>query len=809
MSFIYDTQEHLEEDIDKIQTKTGMYISYLGSKGAGNLTHEGINNALDEGENPNSPCTLIDINYDKATDTISIEDNGRGIKENDKVTLDILCTKLNSGSKFTRQQGGDSAGENGVGLTAINALSENFRLTTYVEGEEHTLKFKEGKKIEDIKQKAPKEKHGTIISFNPSKKFLGKNTSIPYDEVMTWVESLTYFMKNKLRIMFTIMDGLTTVKTVKMKAKKFNELFKKNVDKMISNSFIFENTCEAKEEWRDEIFDRNMKIQFVFGYSDAIEPYIDSYCNFVNTINGGVHLDTVRDTISRYLLIKAKESMTDKEKEKMIMLKNDVLTGLNLLVNLSTNMQIQFAGQTKGEASNPAVIPYIKDMVDKVITEYFDNNSSELKSLIKIIKLNMKARYEVQKIKNSVVSNRANMFDDLLCPNFVPATNRGKQYKEIFAIEGRTAKGSGTNGRDPNTQAFFAFRGFTTNAVKNALDKLVGVDARSAEWRQFVSKLGCNIGPKFDLDKLEYDKIIILSDSDVDGGGISAGICSFIYRYLRPIIEAGKLYKALTPLYKTTDKNHEYVTSKQEFVKIFDKKLIKKFKLSPIFIDSNDISYFNKEQFHEFLYDTSDYQWMLKTFADFFKIHDVLIEKIAIYLHKLSFTHTNPIDALIKDDEVRRDFTIYIQEYFPEMILGKKKLSGVIDGKFKVLAINNRLYHKVKSVFDIYDKYGGLLLVNEKGEEETTMSILEYFKYVAKYIPQIIYRYKGVGETNGDELWNTTLNPETRVLIRLTTEDCRKEDAIFDKLYGSKKADKAARKAMMLNHKVRRVEIDT
>lgn len=807
MSFEYDKQDYIESDVEKIQTKTGMYISYLGQKGAGHLAHEMINNGVDELENPKSPGKKIEIVYDIPTDQMSIEDDGRGILENDKVNLEILCTKLNSGSKFTREQGGKSAGENGVGMTAVNALSDEFVLSTCVEGSEHTIKFKQGKKMEDKTSKS-KKTHGTKVSFIPSKKFLGKGTSIPYKEVLEWVESLTYFMRSKIKIDFVITNGLETVKEVKMKAKTIDKLFNKFVEKPISPVFTFYDSCKGKEEWRDRIIDRELDLSFVFAYSNDLEPYNDSYCNFVNTVDGGVHYDIVQDCIIKYLSKATQANMTDSEKEKMNILTVDITSGLNLLVNLSTDMQIQFVGQTKEKLSNKALIPYITTMTNKSLDKYFSENADKLKGLAKIIKLNAKARLEAQKIKDSSVSvSRIDIFKDILCNNFLAANNRGKKYREIIAIEGKSAKGSGTNGRDPNTQAFFAFRGFTANGISNSLDELVGKDG-NVEWRQFVEKLGCNIGPKFDLSKLNYDKIIILTDADIDGAGITSGICSFFHRWLRPVVEAGMLYKAVTPLYKTNDKEHEFVVSKQDFISIFEKKLLKKFKIAPVYMERNDIQYLSKEEFSNFLYATADYEWLLGKFAKHFKNKDLVIEKIAIYLHKLTAEFDNPIDKLLNDDEIRREFTIYLQEDYPELYLRGNKIMGIIDGRHKTMLINDDIYQKSQELFDIYDNYGGLLLVTEKNNEEVGMTILELFKYVAKYIPKILHRYKGVGEANGDVLWDTTLNPDTRTLIQLTSEDVRKEAAVFDKLYGDKKEDKLNRKLMMKNFKLRRDEID-
>ena len=258
---------YIEDDIKKIQTKTNLYIQKYGPEGAFHLVREIIQNSIDEVIDPESNGSNIYISYDMENDKLVCEDDGRGFPETD-YNLDIFCTKNQSGSKFFRDQGGSSAGEFGVGLTVVNALSTQFTITSYREKEDykHTIVFEEGEKKDDQMISHPKEKlkHGSRITFIPSKKYLGKNTKIPYKDMVEWIEKMTYFIYGKkVKITVDIFKGLTLKETYKFKPKKFDDLLDKicidkeysdkcsfngdnKIEEMVRRSFVDEKTGKVK-----------------------------------------------------------------------------------------------------------------------------------------------------------------------------------------------------------------------------------------------------------------------------------------------------------------------------------------------------------------------------------------------------------------------------------------------------------------------------------------------------------------------------------------------------------------------------------
>ena len=547
---------------------------------------------------------------------------------------------------------------------------------------------------------------------------------------------------------------------------------------------------------------RDLNLQFAFSYSNSIEPWIDSYCNYVNTTSGGVHLNAVKEAIWRFFMKKTNDTMSDKEKEKYKVLKVDIEEGLNLVVNIFTTMQMQFVGQTKTEISNDELFNPIKEIATEKLEKYFSDNKNKSTSIVKIIKANCKARIKASKIKTATVKETVNKFDKHKMKNYTPCNNDGKAYKELHLCEGQSAAGSLVDGRDPDTQAFLAFRGVTANGFKR--DESTILDNK--EWYEYVKLLRTQMGSKFDLSKLYFDKIIIETDSDIDGYGITSGIGAFHALYMPELVKAGKLYKAIAPLYHIDDKKHPFVRDKREYVSVYQDKIVKNYEVS--LTGADGVIPLKKNEFKDFIYDTQEYSDELIRLAKHFGVNKYLIERVAAYL---IMTYENPdMDEIFSDSKKVIEFTEVIQKKFPEItVKSNHSIRGIVDGKFQSININNRFLKKVEDLSSVYRKYGYLLIVKEKGVTEAKeMSIGEFLDVTNKLKPRIITRYKGLGEANSQQLWDTTLNPDTRILIQLTMEDVERDLEIFEKLHGQTKKNLEDRKAMMSAYKIKREDLD-
>lgn len=807
---------YAESDILKIQLKTNMYIKEYGPQGAFHLAREVIQNAIDECIDPNSNGKKVVITYDETEDKLTCEDDGRGFPEKD-YPLDIFCTKIQSGSKFFRDQSGETSGEFGLGLTAVNALSAYFRMQSYRQKENtlHTITFKDGEKVGDTVVQLPKgKKHGSVVSYIPSKKFLGADTVIPYSDVLDWVRRISHLDVKGTSITFKKVHDSEVLESHDFSDNKFEDLIKDIAPSPSVKPVSFKDTVEFQEEvkgFANEIKDAFIRLTVVLTY-DNNDTYYDSYCNFTNTTAGGSHVDAVEEAVCRFFQKKVKDSLTEREKNNMDIIWSDVKDGLKLLINLSTNSNVQFVGNAKEKINSKVIVPYIKTIVSNKLEEAFKDNQELLKSYIKLIKLNARARIEMTKVKSQVGKGRSS-FDEYVIKKYRPAVNTGKKYRELFLIEGDSAAGSASTGRDPYTQAILAFRGNPANAFTVKTEDLLNPRTGNAEWVQYCNILQTGWGKDFDINKCYFDKIIIMTDADIDGLGIASGICAFHMKVMPQIVEAGKLYKSLPPLYRIAG-NKEFVHSKEEFVDLYQNKVMKAYKIQPIALNDK----FTNKDFHEFILDTSDYQEELIKIAKHYGVNKFMIEQIAAcFAVGVNGVSSTPCESMtskelydfITNQKVIKEIMSFIQQRFPEVVLEDETyLRGIVEGSYQSIAINTGLMSRLADIFPIYRKYGLYLDVTEKNDETRTMSIGEFLDLTSKFIPKIYQRYKGLGEMDAMDLWRTTMDPRERVLIRLTMHDLEKTIDTFNKLHRGHSEDIARRKEMVSNFKVKPTDLD-
>lgn len=721
------------------------------------------------------------------------------------------------------------AGEFGLGLTAVNALSSTFLLESFREKENyrHLILFEDGKKIKDENEaiRSFDKKHGCIVKFKPSKRFLGPTTKIPYKDVINWVEKMSYFIPKGIKINIDIFKSTKLKEKYEFKAQPFISLLDKIcLDKTYSPKCEFSGDSEIVEKVKildknskltEKSLKKNIHLDVALRYSPESVTIYDSYCNFTNTTEGGIHQNALENCFCRYMLAKARATQTDAQKEKYQIKWEDIKMGLCVIINLTTGAQVGFVGNAKQKIGNEELTPYLTEIISKNMDKFFNDNPKCLDEFIKIIKLNTKARVEMQKVKNATQRERMNSFKEHSIKNYIRCNNTGKKFKELFLTEGDSAGGSASNGSDKDTQAFLLFRGIVANPLKCSLSEIM----ENAEWRTFVTVLRCGIGKNFNINNLYFDRINIFTDSDSDGYGISSGMIVFIYTYLRPLIEAGKVYKVFSPLYRIDDKEHPFVINKAEMIELFQKKVAKHYKIQRV-----DTGYkFSKEDMIEFLQDTYNYSSNLIRIAkNLGRVDKFLIERIVALLtisgliHSRKHDHDSDIinmglEVIFKDQKFIKEFMSLIQDKYPEIILDSETqtLKGIVDGKFCSIKINYRFIKQVEDLIPIIEKYHYLLDVTEKGKDEVVrMSIGEFLDQTVKLSSKILTRYKGLGELNPDQMFKTALDINNRVSIQYTVEDAEREVEIFKKLHGNGKSDMQRRKEMMANYKISRDDLD-
>lgn len=814
----------IEDDIEKIQKKTNMYIKSYGPQGAFHLVREIVQNAIDECIDSDSPGKNIYVTYDILSDMLTCEDDGRGFPEV-SYPLDIFCTKIQSGSKFFRASGASSAGEFGLGLTACNALASYFSIASYRKAEKtsHIIDFKDGKKSKDEKFTTPKggKENGTIIKFSPSKERLGSSTVIPYKEMLEWIDKMSYFLVKGVKIKVDIFKGTTLKETYSYKARPFVEL----LDKLTTENYspkIELSGDDYIEEDTEKLIHKNgndytqikkekkkVHMEIAFRYATDPNTVYDTYCNYTNTIDGGVHQDTFEQCLCRYLVSETNKTMTENQKEKTKILWEDVRTGLNAVINLSTNAQVGFVGNAKEKIGNEALVPVIKNIVNKCLTDYFEHNQADLTALIKIVKMNAKARIEAAKVKTAIQVDKLNSFKAHEMKNYIQCNNRGKnQYRELFIVEGDSASGCCRNASNSDFQSIFLLKGVTLNAWKA---KNLAEVMQNREFKDLVTVLGCGIGQSFDIKKLRYNRICIFSDADTDGYYITAGVLGFFYRYLPELIKEGHVYKVFTPLYQIDDKAHKFVMSKSDLIEVFYSKIMKNYKISLVF--STNRKNLTKEEFYEFLKDTYDYREnLIRISNNLGHVNKYLVEAIIAYMVMPGIVKSeNDIEEVknnLNDQKFIKYFMSSIQKKFKEMTLTNDIISGIADGHFYSIKIDGYFLHQVEDLIPIIRKYGYKIEASEKGRDSKVMTISEFLEDCVKLTPKISHRFKGLGEINGSDLRNTAMDINNRFSVQYTMEDAKKEIAIFKKTQGNSKEDIIARKKMISEFKISREDLD-
>lgn len=827
--FIDDKFMHLAADVDKMRNKYRMYISFSNQLAAKAVVLEALYNALDECRNPRSPGNKIEIEFDERIDTIKISDNGRGIPTD---ILELIFTTLNSGSNIDSGVKNDlvtdTLGRNGVGTLAINALAERAEVITYRGGTENKLKtiiFNEGKKVSEEVRPCDSSKHGLVVYYKPSK-ILGKTTKIIWEYIREELINLQFLNKKKVKISSTYIDIEGKSVREEYKTQSFETILslRNTKDSIISDKILvsFEDK-NVIEEVAGKKYKRFIAMDIAFAFtSNTTSPYIDSFCNSNNTIDNGSHLDGSIEGLCRYFQHVTKNNLS--ERDKLDIKWDDVKTGLSVAVSLRTNMEEIFTNQTKHKVSHDDLEKLIKDKVIESLQNYFRDNQGKLKEFTNIVKTNARARREGDKARNSVIKETLTNWSSFKMKNYDPCTNKGKEYKEIYIIEGDSAKGSLKKSRDPRYQALFAIRGVSANVFKMRLDQIVGPNGNK-EFNDLVKVLGCNVGVKFDISKLQFNKIIIASDADVDGLFIRSLLCSFFFKVFPEIILDGRLYIAEPPLYRIDDKKNPFVINKEDYNNRYIQKVMKEYKvggyeigtIGPLPIDEfRNPVFLNKKELKSFLEETTSYVDDITMLAKHYLVNDRLIEMI---IEELAYTSgdRNPeeIQSLIDKVDIQGMMN-RIGAEFPELYYddNDKIIKGVIDGKYQSIEISERLVRKAIPLIDNVEVNGPgigdkLVLRNIKTGMDQELSLLGVLKVLKKFQPNIIHRFKGLGENNDEDIKLTIMDPNTRCLIKLQMGDIENDMKIFQMLRGSSPIDAQARKLHMKSYKIPKDLIDT
>lgn len=549
-----ENQIQVLEGLEAVRKRPGMYIGSTSSRGLHHLVYEIVDNAIDEALAGYCDEIKVTINKDNS---ITVIDNGRGIPvgihpQKKIPAVEVVFSTLHAGGKF----GGDgykvSGGLHGVGAAVVNALSKYLKVQVFTDGKIYEQVFERGKLVQPLKVVGETDKRGTLVHF------------LPDDEIFEEVEFQFDILRQRLRETAFLTKGINITLTDLREENKKEKVF--HYEGGIKEFVAHLN--KHKDVLYDEIFycegrKDNVEVEIAFQHNDTYVENIFSFVNNINTTEGGTHLIGFKSAITKTINDYGRKANLLKETDKNLS-GDDVREGLTAIISVKVP-EPQFEGQTKTKLGNSEVRGIVEAVLSEELMYFLEQNPTIAKTILQKGIMAARAREAARKARD-LTRRKSALESNSLPGKLADCSERDPKLCEIFIVEGDSAGGSAKSARSRQTQAILPLRGKILNVEKARLDKILG----NEEIRAMITAFGTGIGEEFDIEKLRYDKIIIMTDADVDGAHIRTLLLTFIYRYLRELIEKGHVYIAQPPLYKV-EKNKKvyYVYNDKELEKLF------------------------------------------------------------------------------------------------------------------------------------------------------------------------------------------------------------------------------------------------
>ncbi len=733
--------------LEAVRKRPGMYIGDTGHRGLHHLVFEVVDNSIDEAMAGH--CDTITVTLTK-NGTAKISDNGRGIPTDihptEKISAaTVVLTVLHAGGKFDKDTYKVSGGLHGVGVSVVNALSADLHMTIYREGEIFEQDFKQGIPQEALVPTGKTRKHGTTIEFSPDPSIFTEIVSFDYEYLSRRFKELAY-LNPQIKIVFKderedksetyhFEGGITQFVT---------DLNKRTI---VANAFEYNAQIE------------DIEVDIAMMYNDAYDEKVYSFVNNIRTPNGGTHEAGFRAALTR--AISNYNTHNGNVKEKDIKLSgDDVKEGLICIISVRVP-EPQFEGQTKGKLGNTYVRPLVQKISYEQLSKYFEENPIEAKAIIQKALLAAKGREAAKKARD-LTRRKDSMSVGTLPGKLADCQSKDATISELYLVEGDSAGGSAKQGRDRVFQAILPLKGKILNVEKARLDKIL----KSEEITNMITALGCGIGEEFNEEKLRYHKVIIMTDADVDGSHIQTLLLTFFFRYLRTIVENGYLYLAQPPLYR-------YKKGKTE-IYFKDDRMMNDFliengveSLEIENIGHNDlVGFFKMVDHYKTSLDALERRFaLIALIRHFIESPDIIgLSNEKLYSEVESFLSArgnNILSKIIDDEEIH----LFVQ---------------TADG-MEELRINDELF-SAPHFSEAQYVYNKIQEWNLDIEGDLVKQLEEIKDYARK--GSYIQRYKGLGEMNPEQLWETTMTPENRVLLRVAIEDAEVASDTFTLFMG-------------------------
>ncbi|OGO32950.1 MAG: DNA gyrase subunit B [Chloroflexi bacterium RBG_16_56_11] len=766
--------EYTAEDIqvlggrEAVRRRPGMYIGSTDQRGLHHLVYEIAYNSVDEAMAGCCDHIIVTIKSDKS---VTVDDNGRGIPVDIHPTtkvsaLETVMTVLHSGAKFGGKTYAVSGGLHGVGASVVNALSEWVGVDVRRDGKTYHQDYKQGVPVAPVRVIGKSEGTGTTFSFLPDKEIFSEIT-YDFDIISERLREMAYLNKG---LEITIID--------------------EEHDR--EKTFYFEGgiTSFVRHLNRNRIVRHVMPVyiakqlngttvEVALQYNDGFSESAFSFANCVNTIDGGTHLTGFRSALTRALNDYAKKNKILKEEDTNLT-GEDVREGLTAIVSVKLK-EPQFEGQTKGKLGNIEIKSQVESVVNEGLALYLEEHPDDARKILDKCITAAKAREAARKARDLII-RKGSLESGTLPGKLADCSERDPEQCEIYLVEGESAGGSAKQGRNRRFQAILPLRGKILNVEKAPPDKMLA----NTEIRTMVTALGAGIDEDFDPARLRYNRVILMTDADVDGSHIRTLLLTFFFRHMTKLINTKHLFIAQPPLYRATKgKVSEWVYndeglnkyfaklafdnvsvfSKDETIKLKGEEIIELLESLKGF--SQGLELLEKEGLPRNIGEIlikNDYSFKL----DFNKTDREIMPVVAKWFHEYKIPYT------MCDDPIKNEYYIKLPD--------EKKLDRKI--------LENPTLKKCYNIYPRVKRYiEGKSYFIKKNDKEIGKDIPWYqLAAILEKMPErsgvTIQRYKGLGEMTAEQLWETTMNPATRTILEVNVQDGAKADEIFQMLMG-------------------------
>ncbi|EAI9722080.1 DNA topoisomerase (ATP-hydrolyzing) subunit B [Campylobacter jejuni] len=732
--------------LEAVRKRPGMYIGDTNIGGLHHMIYEVVDNSIDEAMAGH--CDTIDVEITTEGSCI-VSDNGRGIPVDmhpteNMPTLTVVLTVLHAGGKFDKDTYKVSGGLHGVGVSVVNALSKKLVATVERNGEIYRQEFSEGKVISEFGVIGKSKKTGTTIEFWPDDQIF-EVTEFDYEILAKRFRELAY-LNPKITINF-----------------KDNRVGKHESFHFEGGISQFVTDLNKKEALTKAIFfsvdEEDVNVEVALLYNDTYSENLLSFVNNIKTPDGGTHEAGFRMGLTRVISNYIEANASAREKDNKIT-GDDVREGLIAIVSVKVP-EPQFEGQTKGKLGSTYVRSIVSKASFEYLTKYFEENPIEAKAIMNKALMAARGR-EAAKKARELTRKKESLSVGTLPGKLADCQSKDPSESEIYLVEGDSAGGSAKQGRERSFQAILPLRGKILNVEKARLDKIL----KSEQIQNMITAFGCGIGEDFDLSKLRYHKIIIMTDADVDGSHIQTLLLTFFFRFMNELVANGHIYLAQPPLYL-------YKKAKKQ-IYLKDEKALSEY-LIETGIEGLNYEGIGMNDLKDYLKIVAAYRAILKDLEKRFNVISVIRymiensnlvkgnneELFSVIKQFLETQGHNILNHYINENEIRA--FVQTQNGLEELVINEELFT-------------HPLYEEASYIFD---------KIKDRSLEfdKDILEVLEDVETNAKK-GATIQRYKGLGEMNPEQLWETTMDPSVRRLLKITIEDAQSANDTFNLFMG-------------------------